>query len=105
MAAAADVGLLPALKPVLTDALEAIRWASAAVALERASAGGTLADIAAALPLVAIYVPSVDEPRHQTGPTIAKGSSTATGSTAQRGSSWRNSAAAVHWSQARTATP
>jgi len=43
MAAAADVGLLPALKPVLTDALEAIRWASAAVALERASSGGTLA--------------------------------------------------------------
>ena len=34
MAAAADVGLLPALKPVLTDALEAIRWAVLPVAVD-----------------------------------------------------------------------
>jgi sugar/nucleoside kinase (ribokinase family) len=67
MALVGYVGLLPALEPVLADALAAIRGAGSAIALETAGSGGTLADIAPALPLVDIYVPSLDEARHQTG--------------------------------------
>jgi sugar/nucleoside kinase (ribokinase family) len=37
------------------------------VALETAGSGGTLAQVAPALPLVDVYVPSLDEARHQTG--------------------------------------
>jgi 2-dehydro-3-deoxygluconokinase len=37
------------------------------VALETAGNGGTLAQVAPALPLVDVYVPSLDEARHQTG--------------------------------------
>lgn len=67
MALVGYVGLLPALEPVLGDALAAIHGAGCTIALETAGSGGTLAEIAPALPLVDIYVPSLDEARNQTG--------------------------------------
>jgi len=60
-------GLLPSLEPVLADALAIIQATGCRVALETGGSGGTLAAIAAALPLVDIYVPSLDEAIHQTG--------------------------------------
>ena len=61
------LGLLPGLEPDLTEALAEIRATGCMVALETAGSGGTLAQVAPALPLVDVYVPSLDEARHQTG--------------------------------------
>jgi sugar/nucleoside kinase (ribokinase family) len=61
------VGLLPSLEPVLAAALAAVRREGSAVALETAGSGGTLAEVAPALPCVDLYVPSLDEARRQTG--------------------------------------
>lgn len=63
------VGLLPGLEPRLGSALAAIRATGCRVGLETAGAGGTLADVAAALPHVDLYVPSLDEAVRQTGLT------------------------------------
>jgi len=60
-------GLLPALEPVLADAVAFIRATGCRVALETGGSGGTLAQLAPALPHVDIYVPSLDEAIHQTG--------------------------------------
>jgi sugar/nucleoside kinase (ribokinase family) len=60
-------GLLPGLEPDLTAAIRALRAAGCRVALETGGAGGTLADVAPALPAVDLYVPSLDEAASQTG--------------------------------------
>jgi len=67
MALVGYFGLLPSLEPVLTDAVAAIRATGCRVTLETAGSGGTLAQLAPALPHVDIYVPSLDEAVHQTG--------------------------------------
>ena len=61
------LGLLPGLEPDLTEALAKIRSTGCLVALETAGNGGTLAQVARALELVDVYVPSLDEACHQTG--------------------------------------
>jgi sugar/nucleoside kinase (ribokinase family) len=61
------VGLLPGLEPDLATAVAAVRATGCRVALETAGSGGTLEAIAAALPHVDVYVPSLDEAAHQTG--------------------------------------
>jgi sugar/nucleoside kinase (ribokinase family) len=68
-AALGYIGLLPGLEPDLAAAVEAIRAAGCLVVLETGGSGGTLATLAAALPHVAVYVPSLDEAAHQTGLT------------------------------------
>jgi sugar/nucleoside kinase (ribokinase family) len=60
-------GLLPGLEPDLAEALAEIRAAGCTVALETGGSGGTFDSLAAALPLVDCYVPSLDEAIHQTG--------------------------------------
>jgi sugar/nucleoside kinase (ribokinase family) len=60
-------GLLPALEPVLADALAAIKATGCQVALETGGSGGTLAQLAPALGHIDVYVPSLDEAVHQTG--------------------------------------
>jgi len=60
-------GLLPALEPVLGDAVAAIKATGCRVALETGGSGGSLAQLAPALVHVDIYVPSLDEAVHQTG--------------------------------------
>ncbi len=61
------VGLLPALEPRLTEAVAVLRATGCRVVLETGGSGGSLADIAAALPGVDVFVPSLDEARLQTG--------------------------------------
>ena len=60
-------GLLPALEPVLADALAAVKATGCQVALETGGSGGSLAELAPALAHVDLYVPSLDEAIHQTG--------------------------------------
>ncbi len=60
-------GLLPGLEPDLAAAAAAIRATGCRLALETGGSGGTLAGVAAALPHVDVYVPSLDEAIHQTG--------------------------------------
>jgi sugar/nucleoside kinase (ribokinase family) len=72
MALVGYFGLLPALEPVLADALAVIRATGCQVALETGGSGGTLAAIAPALVHVDVYVPSLDEAIHQTGLTDPK---------------------------------
>jgi sugar/nucleoside kinase (ribokinase family) len=62
-------GLLPGLERDLGDAARMIREAGCRVALETGGSGGTLADVAPALPAVDLYVPSLDEAAAQTGST------------------------------------
>jgi hypothetical protein len=59
-------GLLPALEPVLADALAAVKATGCQVALETGGSGGSLAELAPALAHVDLYVPSLDEAIHQT---------------------------------------
>ena len=61
------LGLLPGLEPDLAEALAEIRATGCLVALETAGSGGTLEQVAGALESVDVYVPSLDEARHQTG--------------------------------------
>lgn len=61
------LGLLPGLEADLAEALAEIRATGCLVALETAGSGGTLAQVSGALPSVDVYVPSLDEARHQTG--------------------------------------
>lgn len=63
------VGLLPGLEPNLADAVAVLRAAGCRVVLESGGAGGALADLGPALPGVAVFVPSLDEARAQTGLT------------------------------------
>lgn len=60
-------GLLPALEPAIGEAVARLRGLGCQVALETGGSGGTLSAIAAALPNVDLYVPSLDEAIHQTG--------------------------------------
>lgn len=61
------VGLLPALEPRLAEAVAVIRDAGCRVVLETGGSGGSFADIAAALPHVDVFVPSLDEARAHAG--------------------------------------
>lgn len=61
------LGLLPGLETDLAEALAEIRATGCMVALETAGSGGTLDQVAGALPSVDVYVPSLDEARRQTG--------------------------------------
>lgn len=61
------VGLLPALEPVLGEAIAVVKAAGCLVVLETGGSGGTLAQIGPALRHVDVYVPSLDEAIHQTG--------------------------------------
>lgn len=60
-------GLLPALEKSLAGALGAIRGVGCRTALDTAGDGGTLADLAPALPLLDLFVPSLGEASRQTG--------------------------------------
>lgn len=60
-------GLLPALEPDLAEAIAAIRSVGCRVALETGGSGGSLEHVGPALPLVDLYVPSLDEAASQTG--------------------------------------
>ena len=60
-------GLLPGLEPVFAAALGAIKAGGCRVAVETGGSGGTLEQLAAALPLIDMFVPSLDEAVHQTG--------------------------------------
>ena len=60
-------GLLSALEPAIGEAVALLRGLGCQVALETGGSGGTLSAIAAALPNVDLYVPSLDEAIHQTG--------------------------------------
>jgi sugar/nucleoside kinase (ribokinase family) len=61
------LGLLPGLEADLGPAMAAAKQAGCLVALETGGSGGTLAQLAPALPHVDLYVPSLDEAVHQTG--------------------------------------
>jgi sugar/nucleoside kinase (ribokinase family) len=60
-------GLLPGLEPNLGAAAALLRSAGCRLALETGGAGGRLADVAAALPHLDLYVPSLAEAAAQTG--------------------------------------
>jgi sugar/nucleoside kinase (ribokinase family) len=60
-------GLLPALETSLPGALGVIRKVGCRTALDTAGDGGTLADLAPALPLLDLFVPSLAEASRQTG--------------------------------------
>ena len=60
-------GLLPGLEPDLAAAVRAVKAAGCRVALETGGSGGGFEPLAAALPEVDCYVPSLDEAVHQTG--------------------------------------
>jgi sugar/nucleoside kinase (ribokinase family) len=61
------VGLLPALEASLAAVVAEVRATGCRVAIETGGSGGRLADVAAALPHVDLFVPSLDEARRQTG--------------------------------------
>lgn len=60
-------GLLPGLEQSLPRALQAVRAAGCRTALDTAGDGGTLDDLAPALPLLDLFVPSLGEASRQTG--------------------------------------
>ena len=60
-------GLLPGLEPELGAAATLLRAAGCRLALETGGSGGRLADVAAALPHLDLYVPSLAEAVAQTG--------------------------------------
>jgi sugar/nucleoside kinase (ribokinase family) len=62
-------GLLPGLEPVFREAVALIRHAGCRVAVETAGSGGSLDHLAPALPLIDLFVPSLDEATAQTGLT------------------------------------
>ena len=59
-------GLLPAVEPVLADSLATVHAGGCLVALETGGSGGSLTELAPALPNIDLYVPSLDEAVHQT---------------------------------------
>ncbi|MFM7206344.1 MAG: carbohydrate kinase family protein [Planctomycetaceae bacterium] len=61
------LGLLPALEPHLAAAVAVLRDAGCQVVLETGGSGGSVADLVAALPLVDVFVPSLDEARGHAG--------------------------------------
>jgi sugar/nucleoside kinase (ribokinase family) len=61
------VGLLPGLEPRLAEAVDTLRQAGCRVVLETGGGGGSLAYVAAALPGIDVFVPSLDEARQHTG--------------------------------------
>jgi sugar/nucleoside kinase (ribokinase family) len=61
------VGLLPALEPHLVEAVAVLRATGCRVVLETGGSGGSLADLAPALPGIDVFVPSLEEARLQTG--------------------------------------
>ncbi len=60
-------GLLPGLESNLADAAALLQAAGCRVALETGGSGGRLEDVAAALPHIDLYVPSLGEAAGQTG--------------------------------------
>jgi sugar/nucleoside kinase (ribokinase family) len=60
-------GLLPGLEPVFREAVALIRDAGCRVAVETAGSGGSLDQLAPALPFIDLFVPSLDEAVEQTG--------------------------------------
>ena len=60
-------GLLPALEPELGRGLAIVKDAGCLLALETGGSGGSLDRLAPVLPLVDVYVPSLEEAAHQTG--------------------------------------
>jgi sugar/nucleoside kinase (ribokinase family) len=60
-------GLLPGLEPVFREAVALIRSAGCRVAVETAGSGGSLEQLAPALPFIDLFVPSLDEAVEQTG--------------------------------------
>jgi sugar/nucleoside kinase (ribokinase family) len=60
-------GLLPSLEPAFAEGVAGVKAAGCTVAVETAGSGGNIAELAPALRLVDIYVPSLDEAAHQTG--------------------------------------
>lgn len=60
-------GLLPSLEPAFAEGVAVVKAAGCTVAVETAGSGGNIAELAPALRLVDIYVPSLDEAAHQTG--------------------------------------
>lgn len=60
-------GLLPSLEPAFAEGVAAVKAAGCTVAVETAGSGGNIAELAPALTMVDIYVPSLDEATHQTG--------------------------------------
>ena len=60
-------GLLPGLEPDLAAAVRAVKATGCRVAVETGGSGGPLAPLAAALPAIDVYVPSLEEAAHQTG--------------------------------------
>jgi len=61
------IGLLPALEPHLAEAVGLLRTNGCRVVLETGGSGGSLADLAPALPGIDVFVPSLQEARLQTG--------------------------------------
>ena len=60
-------GLLPGLEPDLRAAIGLIHATGCRVAVETGGSGGRMADVAAALPQIDLYVPSLTEAAAQTG--------------------------------------
>ena len=63
------LGLLPGLEPQFGEAVAVAAATGCRVALETGGSGGTLSQLAPALPHVDLYVPSLDEAVNQTGLT------------------------------------
>jgi sugar/nucleoside kinase (ribokinase family) len=61
------VGLLPAVESRLAEAVAVLRQAGCWVVLETGGSGGAFADVAPALPLVDVFVPSLDEAARHAG--------------------------------------
>jgi sugar/nucleoside kinase (ribokinase family) len=62
-------GLLPGLEPDLAAVVGIVKAAGCLVAVETGGSGGDFAPLAAALPAIDFFVPSLDEAVHQTGLT------------------------------------
>jgi len=67
------VGLLPAVEPRLADAVAVLRRAGCMVVVETGGDGGSLAEVAAALPGIDVFVPSLDEAAAHAGTDDPRG--------------------------------
>ena len=61
------VGLLPTIESQLAEAVSVLHQAGCRVVVETAGTGGSLRDLAPALPQVDVFVPSLEEARSHTG--------------------------------------